>query len=85
MADTTVTEIHEKLEALLAAGKEAEAQAYLLEHLDALPESVRAEIMLDLFADGLEKHVGEIEDRAAIARDVIAAADALEARAQNDS
>jgi hypothetical protein len=58
-----IQELYAELRELSEAGREAEARALLAGRLSELPEELRAEIMLDMFADALE---GEARGMAAL-------------------
>lgn len=83
MDSTQLTALYEKLTALRAEGKESEARALLIKKLEDLPESVQAEIMLEMFISTMEKEADGLEALARIQEDGLAAAEILEnAKAQ---
>ena len=57
----SVAKLYEELNALVAAGKEEEAKDLLVARMSDLPEDLRADIMLDMFADGLESVIQRFE------------------------
>jgi hypothetical protein len=58
-----IRELYARLRELNEAGREGEARALLTGRLSELPEDLRAEIMLEMFADALE---GEARGMAAL-------------------
>jgi len=61
----SVAKLYEELDALVVAGKTEEAKDLLTSRMSELPEDLRAEIMLDMFAEGLETAMGNFEGEAA--------------------
>jgi hypothetical protein len=49
-----IQDLYAKLRELREAGKEEEARTLLTSRISELPEELRAEIMLEMFADALE-------------------------------
>lgn len=70
---------HDKLADLVAAGKEDEAQEYLSEHLQRLPEDLKNEILGLLFMDAIVQEAQEIESIASLQEQAISTIEVLEA------
>lgn len=54
MDSQTLGQLMDEIQALRAAGKEAEAKQLLMTHMRELPEETQGEILLAMFTDGLE-------------------------------
>lgn len=77
--------IFERVEALVAAGKDGEAKKFLVENLEQLPEDTQADVMLAMYTDALEKQVSALETTRTAQEMVVALAKAIQGKGKADS
>jgi hypothetical protein len=73
-----IQDLYAKLRELREAGKEEEARTLLTRSLSELPEELRAEIMLEMFADALEGEARGMTALREVQQEGLAAAALLE-------
>jgi len=73
MSSTNITDLYNKLNELIAAGDEAAARAFLVEHLKEFPEDVRKKIVFEFFAEAVDAKIDADSNKARIQKQGMAA------------